>query len=92
MENRRRQSMLSGIFHFQKCNSCCRAFSDSLTKQLALPGFSGFRYFDYLIFRLFVFSKKSFLFYKAGKCFIMEKPDDWKNGYWYDSYQKQTGS
>jgi len=59
MENRRRQSMLSGIFHFLKSNSYRRTFSDSLTKQLALPGFSGFRYFDYLIFRLFVFSQRN---------------------------------
>ncbi len=60
--------MLSGIFHFQKCNSYCRAFSDLLTKQIGIAGI--FRFFDFSI--ICFFSKKSFLFYKAGKCFIMK--------------------
>ena len=77
MENRRRQSMLSGIFHFQKCNSYCRAFSDLLTKQIGIAGI--FRFFDFSI--ICFFSKKSFLFYKAGKCFIMKKPDNWQDSY-----------
>ena len=36
MENRRRQSMLSGIFHFLKSNSYRRTFSDSLDKYFKL--------------------------------------------------------